>query len=350
MTDATDPMQEETPAAETPLTKEQRFAALDRMRLEQSIPGALLGGLTAAAVGAIIWAIITHLTHFQIGFMAITGEDEAFLVPSHVASKVGAPTRLFVLGDSVRDWSIQPGDQVEFPYVQSAIGFQPAPYAVGSAYDRWSWRNRVFLRSRVMFGKTAEQHGFRWDQYMQFIKDRVDSAFLIAFAFVATHNHFVLNRGGKVFNRSAPVIKLPTGASEDEHLGLLGLLNSSLACFWMKQVFHNKGSTVDIKGARQRTDAFEDFYEYTGTGLAGFPIVEACPHDIATRIDNAEGQLVPQAAVWQMSHSDLKAVHGFADDRKLRPVTHTERLEVKGNSFVFTFPRTSLTILKLTVR
>ena len=29
-----------------------------------------------------------------------------------------------------------------------------------------------------------------------------------AFAFVATHNHFVLDRGGKVFNRSAPVIKL----------------------------------------------------------------------------------------------------------------------------------------------
>ena len=33
----------------------------------------------------------------------------------------------------------------------------------------------------------------------------------IAFAFVATHNHFVLDRGGKVFKRTAPVIKLPEG-------------------------------------------------------------------------------------------------------------------------------------------
>jgi hypothetical protein len=33
----------------------------------------------------------------------------------------------------------------------------------------------------------------------------------IAFAFVATHNHFALDRGGKVFNRSAPVIKLRRG-------------------------------------------------------------------------------------------------------------------------------------------
>ena len=66
----------------------------------------------------------------------------------------------------------------------------------------------------------------------------------IAFAFVATHNHFVLDRGGKVFKQTAPVIKLPEGATEDEHLALLGVLNSSTACFWLKQNSHNKGSAV----------------------------------------------------------------------------------------------------------
>ena len=63
-----------------------------------------------------------------------------------------------------------------------------------------------------------------------------DGGLTIAFADVATHNHFVLDRGGKVFNRHAPVIKLPKDASEADHLGLLGLLNSSMACFWLKQV------------------------------------------------------------------------------------------------------------------
>ncbi len=57
---------------------------------------------------------------------------------------------------------------------------------------------------------------------------------------VATHNHFVLDRGGKVFNSTAPVIKLPPEATEDDHLALLGLLNSSTACFWMKQVCHRQ--------------------------------------------------------------------------------------------------------------
>ena len=65
----------------------------------------------------------------------------------------------------------------------------------------------------------------------------------IAFAEVATHNHFVLDRGGKVFKQTAPVIKLPEGASEDDHLALLGVLNSSTACFWLKQVCHDKGGS-----------------------------------------------------------------------------------------------------------
>ena len=41
-----------------------------------------------------------------------------------------------------------------------------------------------------------------------------------------------------MFKQSAPIIKLPADASEDDHLALLGLLNSSTACFWMKQVFY----------------------------------------------------------------------------------------------------------------
>ena len=41
--------------------------------------------------------------------------------------------------------------------------------------------------------------------------DKLRTPLSIAFAFVATHNHFVLDRGGKVFKQSAPVIKLPAG-------------------------------------------------------------------------------------------------------------------------------------------
>ena len=53
----------------------------------------------------------------------------------------------------------------------------------------------------------------------KFHSERFAHRCTIAFAFVATHNHFVLDRGGKVFNRSAPIIKLPADATEDDHLG-----------------------------------------------------------------------------------------------------------------------------------
>ena len=87
------------------------------------------------------------------------------------------------------------------------------------------------------------ERGCDWigGQYREFYRGPLRAPLSIAFAFVATHNHFVLDRGGKVFKQSAPVIKLPAGASEDDHLALLGVLNSSTACFWLKQVCHDKG-------------------------------------------------------------------------------------------------------------
>ncbi|PRC49172.1 SAM-dependent methyltransferase, partial [Mycobacterium sp. ITM-2017-0098] len=111
----------------------------------------------------------------------------------------------------------------------------------------------------------------------------------IPFAEVATHNHFVLDRGGKVFKQTAPVIKLPDGATEDQHLQLLGVLNSSTACFWLKQVAHNKGSTVDSHGARQTQVPWEDFYQFNSTKVGQFPVHARLPLERA-RILDALGQ------------------------------------------------------------
>jgi hypothetical protein len=93
----------------------------------------------------------------------------------------------------------------------------------------------------------------------------------------------VLDRGGKVFKQSAPVIKLPAGATEVDHLDLLGLLNSSTACFWMKQVFHNKGGGGI--GGGLASEEWEQFYEFTGTGLKRFPVPATRPLDLATELD-----------------------------------------------------------------
>jgi hypothetical protein len=113
----------------------------------------------------------------------------------------------------------------------------------------------------------------------------------LVFPLVATQNNFVLDRGGKIFKHSAPIIKLSAAADETEHLALLAVLNSSTACFWMKQVFHNKGSSVDEHGARQTTVAFESFYEFDGTKLKRFPIPPDKPLALAKALDTLAQEL-----------------------------------------------------------
>jgi hypothetical protein len=109
----------------------------------------------------------------------------------------------------------------------------------------------------------------------------------IAFPFVTTHNNFVFDRGGKVFNRTAPVIKLPAGTSVIEHLGILGLLNSSTACFWCRQVMMDKGNGGI--GGGISNEIWERRMELNATAVERFPLLTDVPLDHASAID-AEAQ------------------------------------------------------------
>ena len=119
----------------------------------------------------------------------------------------------------------------------------------------------------VRWKDTSLKQGSTWYEYgIDGFRKHYRTPLSIAFAFVATHNHFVLDRGGKVFNRTAPIIKLPADATEDDHLALLGLLNSSTACFWMKQVCSRQGKQRDRSRGSRRSMG-EAFMSSTRTKL-----------------------------------------------------------------------------------
>jgi hypothetical protein len=237
----------------------------------------------------------------SIGITSFTLEDDVFLLPCKARRRhliADAITRPMIVGDALRDWGQGPVDDAVFPYDGN---FSPIAGSRREPAIRYLWIARTCLANNKMFGgKTKVQCGMRWYEYGRLTADKLRTPLSIAFAFVATHNHFVLDRGGKVFNRSAPVIKLPPEATEDDHLALLGILNSSTACFWMKQVFHDKGSTVDAHGARQTTVAFENFREFTGTGLQKFPLPASRPLELARELQKAsdtQATLTPTAAI-----------------------------------------------------
>jgi hypothetical protein len=244
-----------------------------------------------------------------ISAMCKTRQDDAYIMEDGCLARHRIPERYRIVGvegDRVRDWRIVDPRSALFPYDSD---LQPVSYDEAPLVHQFLWPYKEILWRRKELGGDHRELGKTWWEWNRFLVHRYRTPLSVSFAFVATHNHFVLDRGGKVFNGSAPVIKLPAEASEQDHLALLGVLNSSTACFWMKQTFHNKGSTVDERGARQRTTPFEDFYEFAGTGLLGFPIPPECSTSLAGELDRLAATLCESApaAVAEKAESRSRA-------------------------------------------
>ncbi|MEQ1735106.1 MAG: BREX-2 system adenine-specific DNA-methyltransferase PglX, partial [Rhodoglobus sp.] len=212
----------------------------------------------------------------SVGYGAISGEDNVFLQPSGVLGRMGVRNRRpLVSGEAVRDWSISSALETVWP---NGDGGELLALAEIADVLAFFWSYKTSLRARKAFGRPIEERDIQWWEVREVYAERFQTPLSVGFAFVATHNHFVLDRGGKVFKQSAPLVKLPAGATEDEYLALLGLLNSSAACFWMKQVFHAKGN-VGYGGSRKpsqkegaQAESWEQYYEFDATKLKLFPI------------------------------------------------------------------------------
>ena len=219
----------------------------------------------------------------EMGVFGMTNADEVMLAPDAAFRRRNVEARFrrpLIVGDLVRDWDVTPTDEVLFPYLDDqVVPTDDVPYMA-----KWLWPCRTTLGNRATFGKsTYFEEGRPWWAWHQVALRRISTPLTITFGEIATHNHFVLDRGGKVFKQTAPVIKLTAGASEDEHLGLLGLLNSSVACFWLQQVCHNKGRPgAEVAGADER---FEMRYAINASNVAEFPVVDSRPVDLAARLD-----------------------------------------------------------------
>ncbi|MGB2567120.1 BREX-2 system adenine-specific DNA-methyltransferase PglX [Micromonospora citrea] len=266
---------------------------LDRPRLERH-PWSLGGGGAAVLTEAIQRAtgkVLTRQIEAPIGRAVRVGADEAFMRPANRKLRTiadPAALRPLMTGDSRRDWNSRAEEQIWYPHHRGLAGD-------GLASELWPWK-RLLEERRTFQGNMADA-GLRWWDYMQHTASAYATPLSIAFAFVATHNHFVMDRGGNIFNRASPVIKLPGGASEDDHLRLLGVLNSSIACFWLKQVSHDKG--IRGEGGGFTSDDWERFYEFTGTKLQEFPLPSSYPLELSRQIDGAAQRLatVTPAAV-----------------------------------------------------
>jgi hypothetical protein len=197
----------------------------------------------------------------EIGFFAITGEDDVFSADLSSMRRRGIKpqvVRPFVTGTNVRDWQVSPSEVCIFPY--NAYG---DPYFDKSA-DHYLWQYRTCLVNTMYFGKLKHERGLNWREYAIFLKNKYRTRRSIVFAFTATHNHFALDSGGRVFKQTAPVIKMSAESTEADHLALIGMLNSSTACFWMRQVCFPRGGYSGGK--------WEERFNFNNNSLQPMPI------------------------------------------------------------------------------
>jgi len=251
-----------------------------------------VGGGGAADLKELLDEAGTPLSNLttDLGFVCITKADDVFVIPEAVAFRKRLAVqgiRPFGVGEDVRDWNITSHNSCIFPYNDDAELLTETDLA---STLKFIWRCRTSMLDRKVFGgQNYAQAGKPWYSYGQIPIERFKITKSIVFAFVSTHNHFVLDRGGKVFKQTAPVIKLSMQASEDDHLGLMGLLNSSTACFWMKQVFQNKGNGGISGGIA--AEPWERCYEFASTGLNDIPLIDNRPLENAKRLDSLARQL-----------------------------------------------------------
>lgn len=329
--------QVDEPGSESPWVS---VGDLERRRLA-SFPWSLSGGGSSDLTVAISKAAKRSLKSAidgQIGFASFSGVDDLFYVPPSWHARYGTPKKMvrsMVTGEEIRDWLCLPVLAALVPYTEKGDLVEVDSTA------RWSrhlWTGKQILNALTDFSRrTRAQQGLPWWSWYRWVQARYKTPFLISFTHVATHPHFFFNRRSDfAFNQHAPVVKLPAEATEGDYLGLLGLLNSSLACFWLKQVSHNKGegggARVDAGYAAMGSEDWKNHFEFTGTKLQDFPLPAAYPLRRAQLLDSAARgiEVLTPAAITasdSATFARLREVRNRYDAKRAQMIAVQEELD-----------------------
>jgi hypothetical protein len=227
----------------------------------------------------------------DVGLAVVTGEDSAFALSEPYPPRRGrVPTKACGDGGDLRDWLLEKRIWMASAYDAEWNLLNCNNGLDGLIYHLWPIREVLLARKK--FSISMRDRGEAWYSWREIYPGKLKLQFAVSFPLVATHNHFVLDRSMTPFKHSSSVIKLPAGAGEDEHLALLGVLNSSAACFWLKQVCHNKGGGGI--GGGIASEEWEQFYEFTGTKLQEFPLPADLPLDLGRELDRLAQLLATQ--------------------------------------------------------
>lgn len=220
----------------------------------------------------------------RVGLFGDSHADEVFFLPPHFAARAGfakSALRPAARGSSVRDWVALKLETAFLPY-DSSKALLPKTDLLGAERVFWPWRTSLWSR-KVFDGSTYREAGDHWLSWHQLPRDEKAHEMIVAYAEIAPDGHFVLDDGKSVFNRTAPVIKLPAAATDAEHWQIVLNLNSSVACCWLRDQSKPKGGAAGKTWSRT--------HQFNGTRLKRFPLAGSVNPRLAEAMRSACGEL-----------------------------------------------------------
>jgi len=248
------------------------------------------------------------------GVQTLTLADDIFVRSPKALLRSGITAIMpFSTGDDIRDWTARTKDSV---------------YVPGHAPPASLWAYKTTLSMRKSFMKTQIERGLRWWDYGMVVKSRLEPP-LIALGYIVTHNHFALCPRQQAFDRHALVIR-PFVAESDSILRVLGLLNSSTGCFWLRQVCHDKGGGG--VGGGLASEPWERFMCVDSSKIKQFPLPDGTAESLAGSLNLeacARNSVLPEEICTASvpSREDLDDARALADLHLARMIALQEELD-----------------------
>ncbi|MBM2831984.1 MAG: hypothetical protein HW414_1036 [Dehalococcoidia bacterium] len=272
-----------TPPEESPLWRaleahhddpgyaDERITVADRPRKEMSCHPWSLDASADDSMKALVGhatGLLRDVLADDIGVCTMTNADDVFLIDDDVARRYCLPLErlpLYHQGEEFKNWEADTSLRIALPY-DSACQVD-TDETIDRSFRSYLLPFRGLLEKRHTFGnQTFKEAGRVWFEFERMNASKYATKEFITFAHLSTHNHFIFFAEPRVYGRHSQVIKLPRAATGSDHHLLAGLLNSSAALFWLKQVCFNKGAGEDEE---------RDRFEFAGGRVQQLPVPNA---------------------------------------------------------------------------
>ena len=195
---------------------------------------------------------------------AHTGMNEVYLGSADWLRRIGVPamwTKPVLNGEYLRDWTITALEYALFPYQVEGMTLRPRVLNKDSPVGKYLLSQSAHLKSRKNYEQSIEDMPVEWYEYTYTARRDWSIVASPAYAFISTHTHCVWIGFSAISTQTSPRIisNLTSGTNEL----LLGLFNTSLMTFYLRQVSFPRG--VEKDPVRKR-------YNFNATGVNDFKI------------------------------------------------------------------------------